>query len=168
MRALVEALPPRTIGNDRHGITISLGGVVDRCSAISNGSNGVLAAGSNTISGCSITGNEGNGVQAASDCVVRGNICDSNGDGVSGAGILIVGSDSAVEDNNCTDNFRGIEATLTGNFITRNVCSGNTTNWVVAAGNKCLVVNGVNAGAINGNSGGVSPGSTDPNANYTY
>ncbi|MCI1710563.1 MAG: diguanylate cyclase [Chiayiivirga sp.] len=25
MRALVEALPPRTIGNDRHGITISLG-----------------------------------------------------------------------------------------------------------------------------------------------
>jgi hypothetical protein len=38
----------------------------------------------------------------------------------------------------------------------------------VAVNNKCLVVLGVNAGAISGDSGGVSPGSADPNANFTY
>jgi hypothetical protein len=50
----------------------------------------------------------------------------------------------------------------------RNTCRDNTINWEIAGGNKCLVVSGVSAGAIFGNSGGVSPGSTDPNANYTF
>ncbi len=55
------------------------------------------------------------------------------------------------------------------NIIVRNTCSGNTTNnWDVVAGNVCLVVQGVTGAAILGNTGGVAPGSTDPNANFSY
>jgi hypothetical protein len=41
-------------------------------------------------------------------------------------------------------------------------------NWDIAEGNVCLIVNAATAGAISGDSGGVAPGSTDPNANFTY
>ncbi len=67
------------------------------------------------------------------------------------------------------NNARGIQVLVPGNIIVRNTCSGNTTaNWTIAMNNNCLVVEGVNAGAINGNFGGADPGSTDPNANFTY
>jgi hypothetical protein len=36
------------------------------------------------------------------------------------------------------------------------------------AGNVILVVNATTAAAVTGNSGGTAPGSTDPNANFTY
>jgi hypothetical protein len=56
-----------------------------------------------------------------------------------------------------------------GNFIARNTCAGNLNqNWSIVADNKCLVINGTNAPAITGNSGGTSPGSTSPYANFTY
>ena len=57
---------------------------------------------------------------------------------------------------------------VAGNFIARNTCSGNTTNWDVVAANACLVVSTPANAAILGDNGGVSPGSTDPNANFTY
>lgn len=66
-----------------------------------------------------------------------------------------------------TKNDRGIDVSSSGNLSVRNSASGNTLNWAVAAGNACLVVLGTVSGAINGNSGGVGPGSTDPNANFT-
>ncbi len=56
----------------------------------------------------------------------------------------------------------------TGNIIIRNTCSGNTTNWDVVAGNTILVVQGTSAPAVLGNTGGTAPGSTDPNANFSY
>jgi hypothetical protein len=40
---------------------------------------------------------------------------------------------------------------------------------VVAIGNVCLVVQAsTNSVAISGNAGGTAPGSTDPNANFTF
>ncbi|MCP9874368.1 hypothetical protein [Synechococcus sp. Cruz CV-v-12] len=58
---------------------------------------------------------------------------------------------------------------LAGNVISRNTCSGNTVNWQVAAGNICLVLVATPTPAvISGDSGGTSPGSTNPIANYTY
>ncbi|MDO8631854.1 MAG: hypothetical protein Q7R41_15310, partial [Phycisphaerales bacterium] len=63
---------------------------------------------------------------------------------------------------------RGIDVDGTGNIIVRNTCSGNATNWDIVAGNVSLVVQGVAGAAILGNTGGVAPGSTDPNANFTY
>ncbi|CAN5582374.1 hypothetical protein BH20VER1_BH20VER1_31620 [soil metagenome] len=67
-----------------------------------------------------------------------------------------------------TDNDRGIDVDAGGNFIARNTASGNTTNWDVVTGNVILVISATTAGAVTGNSGGTAPGSTDPNANFTY
>jgi hypothetical protein len=104
----------------------------------------------------------------AGGCVIRGNTCSTNGEGGDGAGIHATGAKNRIEGNNCTGADRGIDVDAPLNFITRNAASGNTTNWDVAAGNVCLVVQGVAGAAILGNTGGVAPGSTDPNANFTY
>jgi parallel beta-helix repeat protein len=113
--------------------------------------------------------NTGDGIRVNSDCTVRGNTCRSNGFGAGdGAGIHAISSDNRIEGNNCTDNDRGIDVDAAGNFIARNTCSGNATNWDVVAGNVCLVVIAAPSAVILGDSGGVAPGSTDPNANFTY
>jgi len=102
-------------------------------------------------------------------CVVRHCNSRSNGTGGTGAGIHVGGSDSVLEGNNCTDNRHGIHVISTGNFIVGNTCSGNTVaNWSIAANNVCQVVNATLNTAFTGNSGGTSPGSTNPNVNYTF
>jgi len=121
------------------------------------------------VTGCTARLNSGDGIQVVSDCRVTDNSCDSNGNGSGdGAGIHATSSDNRIEGNNCTGADRGIDVDVAGNIIIRNTCSGNTTNWDVVAGNICLVVQGVTGAAILGNSGGVAPGSTDPNANFSY
>jgi len=148
------------------GFVVSQYSTISNCSALINTFHGIYADLGNTILDCTSTDNGENGITAVSLNVVRGNTSNSNS---SGAGISIGGSNNRIEGNNCIGNDRGVRCTASPNFITQNTASGNTTaNWDISAGNKCLVVNGTNAGAILGNSGGVSPGSTDPNANFTY
>ena len=62
---------------------------------------------------------------------------------------------------------RGILINGANNYIARNTCSNNTLNWSVVANNACLVVAATLAGAISGNNGGLSPGATNPHANFT-
>ena len=121
------------------------------------------------VSGCSVFTNDGTGIIAGNNTQIRDNVVHDNGGTVAtNANIQAVGGDARIEGNNCTDAPIGISATVSGNFIARNTCSGNTVNWQVVANNYCLVVLGAPAAAINGDSGGASPGSTNPNANYTY
>ncbi len=142
---------------------------ISGCLAAGNADVGILAVSNGLIIDCTTSNNERGGIEVGSNSLVRGNLCSANGFAVSGFGMRITGVDSRVEENNCVSNRIGIECTGIGNFIARNTCSGSSQlNWSIAAGNKCLVVNGVDSGAISGNSGGVSPGSTDPSANYTY
>ncbi len=178
--------------NTGNGIIVGIGSTASNCSANNNTGDGIAAdATGTTVSNCAAYSNTGNGISAndsgcmvtgctvryntldgilcSSASVIRGNTCSSNGPGIGdGAGIHATGSDNRIEGNNCTGADRGIDVDASGNIIVRNTCSGNTLNWDIAANNKCLVVLGVNAGAISGDSGGVSPGSTDPNANFTY
>jgi len=176
--------------NTGDGISVNSRSVVSRCTAEGNLGNGIAGdfgssildstSGSNTLSGikvengalvarCYASTNGQQGIQATSDSTIIGNGCDGNGTAIAnGAGILVSSSDNRIEGNNCTDNDIGFRATAAGNFITRNVCSGNGTNWDVASGNVCLVVSATTASAILGNSGGTAPGSADPNANFTY
>jgi len=148
---------------------VASGTTVSRCSLYSNTGHGVLGTAGCTIINCTVGSNTLDGIRVTSDCSVRGNTCDNNGNlAGDGAGIVASSSDNRIEGNNCTDGDRGIEAVVGGNFITRNTCSGNTSNWNIAAGNICLVVAATTAPAFNGNSGGAAPGSTDPNANFTY
>jgi parallel beta-helix repeat protein len=155
--------------NTFSGIDASDGSTIADCSARFNGDLGIGAGFGSAITNCSASDNGGDGIYATIGCTVRGNACDGNGFGVGdGAGIHVLDPDNRVEGNSCTNNDRGIDVDSAGNFITRNTCSGNTTNWDVVAGNVCLVVSATASGAILGNSGGVAPGSTDPNANFTY
>jgi parallel beta-helix repeat protein len=171
------------------GINSTSDCVIVACTAYLNNGNGFGASGStlrdctstlNTFSGyfvnngtiavnCRASTNVLSGFIVASDSKVLQCVSDNNGLGSGGAGIRVDGNDNRIEQNNCTDNARGIHVTAVDNFITRNTCSGNTTlNWDIVAGNICLVVNAAATPAISGNSGGASPGSTNPNANYTY
>ncbi len=155
--------------NTGNGISTSSGCTVTNCSATINTVNGISTSNGCTVTNCSAHGNTANGIRISSDCQVVGNLCNANGSGGDGAGIHATSADNRIEGNVCTDSDRGIDVDLSGNFITRNTCSGNTTNnWDIVAGNVCLVVQGVPGAAILGNTGGAAPGSTDPNANFTY
>ncbi len=148
--------------NSGSGIN-SFSGLVEGCTATYNAKNGILSSLSN-LSGNYTEGNAMSGIAVDLGCLVRDNQCAGN----VMAGILATDSDNRIEGNNCRMGGRGIHVQGLGNIIIRNTCSGSAVNWDIAAGNKCLVISGINAGAISGNSGGVSLGSTDPNANYTY
>jgi len=108
----------------------------------------------------------------SSGCTVRGNTCRGNGYLTGdGAGIHATGDDNRIEGNNCTVNDRGIDVDLAGNFITRNTCSGNTTDWDIVANNvygPILDRRAPASAAVLGVSGPGSLGTTDPNANFTY
>lgn len=156
------------LDNASDGINADAGTIITNCTAKGNG-RGIVANTGSTITNCSATSNISDGIVVSSGCTVRGNTSDGNGAGGDGAGIHAVLSDNHIEGNNCTNNDRGIDVDFAGNFITRNTCSGNTiNNWDVVAGNVCLVLSATTSAAILGNSGGVAPGSTDPNANFTY
>jgi parallel beta-helix repeat protein len=156
--------------NTGTGITVGSGSNVSKCIARSNSVDGITASSASTVTGCTANSNTADGIRVSSDCQVVGNTCIANGSGTGGdgAGIHASGIDIRIEANVCADADRGIDVDSSGNFIARNTCTGNTTNWEVVAGNVILVINATAAGAVNGNSGGTAPGSTDPNANFTY
>lgn len=171
------------------GISVSSGCSVADCSATTNTGNGIGTGtectvsnsaaesnggiGINADNGCQVTqciasGSTMDGIRVAGDCLVRGNFSYGNFAG-DGAGIHATATDNRIEGNTCNDNDRGIDVDVAGNMIIKNTCAGNSTNWDIAAGNVCLVVQGVTGGAvILGNTGGTAPGSTDPNVNFTY
>ena len=162
-------------GNTGAGIVTGFGCSIIDCTVVSNLYYGIDAGEGSTISQCTVRNNKWDGIRVAAECVVRGNTCSRNGlnytgTAPAGAGIrLHTGATGCrIEDNNCTFQKRGVHVEAAGNIIVRNTCKGNTTNWQVAAGNVCLVVSATASAAVTGNAGGVSPGSTDPNANFTY
>lgn len=152
------------------GIDASSNAVVADCTASENDGIGINAGSGTLVSGCTVNSNLGTGIQATSNCTIRGNsVVNNGGSTATFANIRLIGSDARVEGNNCTDAPIGVLVDLAGNVIERNTCSGNTVNWQVAAGNVCFVlIAAPTAAAISGDSGGVSPGSTNPSANYTY
>jgi hypothetical protein len=156
-----------TAGNNgSNGFTTGTGCVVTNCTSTGNSVDGILAAGGSTVTNCCVSGNGRHGISPNGSCLIRGNSCRSH---TAGAGIRIFSIDNRVEANICTGNSVGVQTLTNSNFITANTCAGNTTNWDIAANNVCLVVAATAIStAFSGNSGGLSPGSTNPNANYTY
>lgn len=155
--------------NGGMGISVQSGSTVSGCSVYANGIIGIQATSGCVIRGNTCTANTLDGIQVSDRCLVADNVCSANGrDAGVGAGIRVTWTGNRIEGNSCTFADTGIDVDASGNFIVRNSCSQNATNWAVVAGNKCLVVMGANCGNILGDSGGVAPGSTDPNANFTY
>ncbi|MFO0834604.1 MAG: right-handed parallel beta-helix repeat-containing protein [Phycisphaerales bacterium] len=156
--------------NTLDGIVLSAVGVISRCTIRSNIGNGIrsVANGYMSISDCVVVENSLDGIKVNAGALVTRNNCAFNGLGGTGTGIHVLGSDCRIEANMCLNSDVGIQVDGTGNIIVKNTCSGNTTNWSVVGGNVILVVNATTAGAVSGNSGGTAPGSTDPNANFSY
>lgn len=153
------------------GFDLNLANSLRGCTAYSCDGAGFRINRRSRLIDCVSYNNLGGGIEVIDGNHITGCICTGNGASTSanGPGILLTGSDNRVEACCLDGNGTGMAASAAGNFIARNTASGNVVvNWNIVANNKCLVVAGVNAPAINGSSGGVSPGSTDPNANYSY
>lgn len=152
-----------------NGITLGSNCVLVASTSMESGSDGVRATGGSAVIDCVVSENTLDGIDASSDCVITGNTCHDNGTGTSGgAGIHVTGSGCRVVGNVCTDSQIGVDVDASGSFIGGNTCSGNLTNWSVAAGNVCFVVNAATNAAFSGDSGGTSPGSTGAWTNFTY
>ncbi|MFM9957449.1 MAG: right-handed parallel beta-helix repeat-containing protein [Phycisphaerales bacterium] len=155
--------------NTGSGIAGAAGTVITECAANTNGSHGITTGSGCTISRCTVRSNTGDGINVFGSCLVLSNSCSNNGVGAgTGAGIHALSNDNRIEGNVCTGGDFGVLIDQSGNFVTRNTCSGATNNWNIAAGNTILVVNATTAGAFAGSAGGTAPGSVDPNANFTY
>jgi hypothetical protein len=175
--------------NGGPGFRVDLAGVIVSCVASRNGTNGFQIGSRTQLNDSSAAENEFNGVLAIGQCTIRGNRFTANGFFGDGAGIHLTGDDNVVENNFCRSNDRGLDVdgdgnriesnscsingigysiNGTGNFFSRNTARGNTTNWAVVANNVLFVVDAATAGIVVGSSGGVSPGSTNPNANYSF
>lgn len=152
--------------NAGRGISVALGCNVVGCISRQNTLVGIQSQGTGSIADCVTRDNQGGGILARDGCTVRGNTCCFN----FGPGIQIDGFGSRIEGNSCVGNPKGILVTFTPNLIIRNSCElSGTANWDVHSGNACLVIQAATGVQdILGNSGGVSLGTTDPNANFSY
>jgi parallel beta-helix repeat protein len=154
------------------GITLGTSCTVSACTASFNTGHGISSNFGGLITNCTVRGNDQDNIRVTNACTVLDNLCDRAGNtgAIEGAAIHATGSDNRIEGNNCTLSDRGIDVDAGGNIIIRNTCSGNTTNWTIAAGNALapIVQATTNAAAVSGNTYAGSLGSTDPNANFTY
>jgi len=154
--------------NGGDGLNVGSGCTVSRCAAYVNGGNGISTSNGCLVIDCSALDNTLDGIRCFAQSIISGNTCSNNGNGGFGAGIHVTSTNNRIEGNNCSLADRGILVDAPGNIIIRNTCSANTASWSVVAGNVILVVNGVGAPAVFGTAGGAAPGSTDPNANFSY
>ena len=179
----------RATHNRGVGISIDTGATVSDSTARNNTSHGFFAVSSSLLNitstnnggegvrlgtgsrlESSVVGfNTGVGVNSQGGSYILRNTVSNNGLGSGAGGIALVFGNNRVEGNDVRSNGGiGVQATSSGNFIIGNSARGNGTNWSVSAGNVCLVVNAATTTAFSGNSGGASPGSTNPYANFTY
>ncbi len=158
--------------NTGNGILTGNGSTVSSCSARGNSASGISVASGSTVADCTAGPNALDGIRCQLQCVIRGNTCYFNGNPGNGAGIHATGADNRIEGNNCTSADRGIDVDAGGNIIIKNTCSGNTTNWDLAANNyygPIIDRTGVASPAVVGAAQPVSSlGSTDSNANFSY
>jgi parallel beta-helix repeat protein len=157
--------------NGVNGFSVSFDGIIRDCVAVSNTQNGISTSYSSVLN-CTASLNRLNGIVIGTGCLVRGNTSSSNGVSTASAGILVLGSDNRLEDNNCIqNNSRGIDVNGSGNIIVRNTCASQTVNWEIVTSNVCgpiLDRRAPASAAVNGDSAPDSTGSTHPNANFSY
>lgn len=149
------------------GIGAADGSTVSNCIAYQNEGSGISAGSGCTISECTAHLNTDDGIKCDSSCVMRNNVTSDNG----GVGIRASGNDNRIEGNNSTNASWGVRVDGSGNLIVRNSCSGNTTNWLITAGNVCgPIIDRTAPGSANisGDSAPDSTGSPHPNANFSF
>lgn len=155
-------------GNLDIGIHANKGCALENCSASDNGDKGIYAYIGNTLHNCAANGNVNEGIHVDREnqirncvalenggdgfCLYRGNIIEHcqasfNSNSGDGAGIHATSVDNRIDGNNCTYNDNGILVNTNGNFIVRNTCSGNGTDYNYAEGNDVGTVQTTPVGA---------------------
>lgn len=193
----IAMMKPSDTGGANIGISVGSGSIVRHCAVSDSavGANlfvGINGAAGSIVASCTVKGNQsdtggyafspgpqsllensvasGNtgitGIQVGSGSYIRNNAISGNI--ANFYGIYLSGPDNRVEDNLVTGHSVGIQAGVSGNFIARNTVSGNATNWNIADGNVCYVLPAVTTTNFVGTGGGVSPGTTNPYANFTF
>jgi parallel beta-helix repeat protein len=157
-------------GANLAGISAGTGCTIAHCSVDFAQTINIVVGNGSTVTECSVQFGNLGGIECSNQCVIRNNTCMQNANGsATGFNIHATGADNRIESNNCTQAGRGIKVDSAGNFITRNTCSGNSTNYDIVAGNVALVVSAAaTPAAILGSAGGVAPGSTDPSVNFSF
>lgn len=134
---------------------------------------GIRVVGNATILDCVARGNRGDGIQAGTNCIVRGNLCDTNGTVASdGAGLHITSSGCRIEGNHLTSNRRGIVVDGDSNLIIQNTAKGNAGFAYVIANDNHFgpVINRAGAGTagFSGSAAASNLTTTDPRANFAH
>ncbi len=158
--------------NGRTGIHTNQG-VVSNCTSSHNDEDGITVLQASTVIDCTTYSNSLSGIECGPGNLIRNNTCNLNGEGAGdGAGITVLsGADNHIEGNNCTAADRGIDVRVAGNTIIGNTCSGNSTDWVIVAGNSFgpILDRRASGGApVNGFSAATNLNTTDPHANFSY
>jgi len=156
--------------NGASGFSIGSACALSECSMQANDTYGVITFGfGGSITDCSIRSNDIDGIRVNNNWTVRGNNCFLNGSGDEGAGIRATGADNRIDANHCFGNRFGVQVSAAGNVVSANTSTANSeANWSIVSGNLCQILVANTSGAIVGNSGGTTPGSTSRWTNYTY
>jgi hypothetical protein len=173
--------------NNMYGLDVNTGSILDSTAEF-NSSNGMSVGTSGVIRGCSSSANRigfggasyhisnstarenwGAGIQANVAVTAVDNLIIAYAVDASTVGILVANAGSRIEGNNIVRQGTAIKITGSGNLIIGNTLMGNNTAANIVAGNRVgTLVTAPSMSAVNGNSGGGSMGTTDPNANILY
>jgi parallel beta-helix repeat protein len=158
-------------GNDGHGIVAGASTTVLDSTVTQNDENGIDVGADSSVRKCTSQSNGSHGIITRGHSQVLENNCIGNGQTLAdGAGVRVEGNDGRIEANHCATNDIGVRVIGAGNFVVRNTCQGNPgNNFNIAANNRVGILAAPPfSPAINGSTGGLGVGSTDPNANYAY
>ena len=125
-----------------------------------------------TIRNCDATANSVDGISVGYSCLVKDNTTASNSRyGTSGAGIYAYQSGCRIEDNNSNSDYNGIWVNGSENIIIHNtVRAAISLNYFIVGGNMAGMVANATAetSGIDGSSGGIGLGTSDPYANFSF
>jgi hypothetical protein len=180
-----------SMGNTGHGVLAGQWSSVTACHVTNSQIDGINVGSESTVQGCTVSNSTQDGVSTGSlcnvlnctvgtsgrdgirtgaICTVQGNTCVQFASGPFGAIAIHVSGDCTVSDNHCSNHATGIKTDFGGNFIVRNTCSDNGTNWNISFNNLFGPVVDLTAAVdpgFNGNAAASSISSTHPNANFS-
>lgn len=140
--------------NSNDGFTMLFGGTITDCVATNNEGDGFWLQNGVVISNSHTLANTGAGIFLNGDCTATGNTCSEDG-----VGIEVHNSANRVDSNNVTScTTIGISSPADNNFIVRNSCRGNPTNYSIPAGDFAQVITNPGNAFV----------STQPWANFAY
>ena len=174
--SLIHCVASNNTGSTPISAGFSGGGcLMDGCAAANNATTatatattgmGIYMNGSAAnIINCNASGNKGDGINAVGPCLIKGNFADSQRRRRGG----LFGWRQLRRWQHAHEQHDRDQHQLDLNLVQRNAARGNTTNYVIAAGNRVatIVTPAVTSSAISGSSGG-SAFSTDSSANIAY